>query len=364
MQKTFLYQQIVESIRNDIINGKLKPGDRLPSIRTLTKEWDCTPGTIQRAYNELAKQELVVSRAGQGTQVISKPSERKEKPIRKAELIHRADSFLLEVLTAGYSPGEIEQAVKTSLDRWRVIQQTEKKPPTHKITFTGSHDIAINWLASNFREITRQYEIELNFTGSLGGLIALAKGEADLAGSHLWDADSDTYNFPFIKRLLPGRRIAVLTLASRKLGMVLPPGNPLKISSIADLPNQEIQFINRQRGSGTRVWLDENLKKLKIIPSAINGYNNEKYTHSEIAQAIAEGEASAGIALETSALDYGLDFIFLTKERYDLVFTARNMESAPFKALIDFLNSPQAKEIIQNLGGYDTQQTGELVILE
>ena len=360
MQDDYLYQQIAESIRQEILSGKLKPGDRLPSVRGMTSQWGCTPGTVQRAYRELAGQGLVVSRAGQGTRVVEKLPPDDQTPLRRASLIHRAEAFLLEVLTAGYTPAEVESALRQALDRWRVLAQQPESPPEHTLRYAGSHDLALTWLASRFSELVPGYSLQLSFSGSLGGLIALVEGEADLAGCHLWDEESETYNVPFVRRLLPGKRVALLTLAHRRLGLIVPAGNPTNVQGLDDLPRAGQRFVNRQSGSGSRVWLDARLRQAGIDPGDILGYLDEKMTHLEVAEAVAEGGADVGLGLEAAALSYGLDFVLLTRERYDLIIPEAVFESRPLQALIEWLGSRAAKEAIQSLGGYDTHATGRI----
>ncbi len=360
MKEPFLYQKIFESIRLRILEGELKPGDRLPAVRDLTQEWGCTTGTIQRAYSELAKQGLVVSRPGQGTRITGSLPQTEDTPLRRAALVHRAEAFLLEVLTAGYHPDEIEQSFRLALDRWRITEQTPTLSGVHTVRFSGSHDLAVDWLAANFRKIAPGYSLDVSFGGSLAGLIALAEGNADLAGSHLWDAESGEYNAPFVRRLLPNRRVALVTLAYRRLGLVLPPGNPDNIRDLAGLAQPGVRFINRQSGSGTRVWLDTTLQESGIDPAAINGYAQIAYTHSDVARAVAEKHATAGLALEATARAYGLDFIFMTRERYDLVIPAESMEKPALRSLLDWLQHPETHSAIAHLGGYDAHETGKV----
>src|SRR5512136_1565966 len=118
MEEPFLYRQVADAIRQKILRGELKPGDRLPSVRAMKAKWGCTVGTVQRAYQELAAQGLVTSHAGQGTRVVGHGPARDDTPLRRAALVHRAEAFLLEVLTAGYSAGEVEDAIRQALDRW------------------------------------------------------------------------------------------------------------------------------------------------------------------------------------------------------------------------------------------------------
>lgn len=360
MDGTPLYQQIAESVRREILDGTLCPGDRVPSVREMAGQWRCTPGTVQRAYSELSRQGLVVSHRGQGTRVVSAIPAQEEAPLRRATLVHQAEAFLLEVLTAGYTPEDVEQAVRLALDRWRALSQEPQRPSTRAVRFVGSHDPAMTLIAARFTEFVPDYTLHLAFAGSLGGLIALAEGEADLAGSHLWDEESDTYNRAFVRRLLPGRRAALLTLAHRRLGLITPPGNPAGVEGLADLARGDLRFVNRQRGSGTRVWLDAHLRSQGIDPGQISGYGEELPTHSEVARTIAESRADVGMGVEAAALAYGLDFALLTMERYDLVVLATVWDSAPVQALAKWLATEEARAEIEGLGGYDTRETGRV----
>lgn len=360
MDEPYLYQQIAEAFRQEILSGRLKPGDRLPTVRQISKRWNCTVGTAQHAFQELASQGLVTSRPGQGTRVVEQPALQDETPMRRAMLVHRAETFLLEVLTGGFSLDEVERAMRQAMDRWRISEQQTEPRDEKILRFAGSHDLAITWLAGHFSEIAPGYTLQLNFSGSLGGLIALAEGKADLAGSHLWDEESDTYNLPFVRRLLPGKPAALVALAQRRLGLILPAGNPGQVRGLADLARPGLRFVNRQSGSGTRVWLDAALKRAGIAAGQILGYADEQVTHSAVAQAVAEGRAEAGVGLEAAARSFGLDFIFLTHERYDLVIPTAGMSQAPVQALLAWLRSPEARQAIEGLGGYKADQTGQI----
>ena len=364
MEESYLYRQISAAIRQQILQGELKPGDRLPSVRAMLVRWKCTIGTVQHAYQELTTQGLITSHVGQGTRVVENLPSQDDTPLRRAAVIHRAEAFLLEVLTAGYTPSEVEDAVRQALDRWRTVSLQSAVPTANTLLFSGSHDLAVAWLATHFPEIVPGHSLHINFTGSLGGLIALAEGKADLAGCHLWDAESETYNLPFIRRLLPGQRLAVVTLAHRRLGLITQPGNPAQLHGLAELTRPGLRFVNRQSGSGTRVWLDSQLRRLGISPTSLTGYAAEKNTHSEVARAIAENQADAGLGLEGAARLYGLDFVFLSKERYDLVFLADRFAQPAVQALVRWLKEPKFQEILTQLGGYDNQSTGAIQFVE
>ena len=367
MNGTPLYQQIAESVRKDILYGNLSPGDRLPSVRGMAARWQCTPGTVQRAYRELSRQGLVKSRPGQGTRVAKETSllqEKQDAALRRAALVHQAEAFLLEVLAAGHTPDEAEQAVRLALDRWRTLRRQPETPPQQVLRFVGSHDLAVSLIAARFAEVSADHALRVTFAGSLGGLIALARGEADLAGSHLWDEETGTYNEPFVRRLLPGRRTALLTLAHRRLGLITLPGNPVGVVGLEDLVQPDLRFINRQPGAGTRVWLDARLRRLGIPAEQILGYEEEALTHSAVAGAVAENRADVGLGVEAAALAYSLNFIPLRMERYDLIIPASVWGTAAIRALAQWLTTHEAMAAIANLGGYDTGETGRVTWVE
>jgi putative molybdopterin biosynthesis protein len=203
------------------------------------------------------------------------------------------------------------------------------------------------------------FALSLKYAGSLGGLMAMARGEADLAGTHLWDAISDAYNTPFVERVLPGQRLVLLTLFHRSLGLMVPTGNPQQVRGLADLARPGVRFVNRQAGSGTRVWLDAQFKALGIAPEAIAGYQQTVVTHEAVARAVAENKATAGLGIQAAALAYGLDFVPLTQERYDLVFPEGVWNSAAGQLLVGVIRSPEFRETVLRVRGYDLTSTGQ-----
>jgi molybdate-binding protein/DNA-binding transcriptional regulator YhcF (GntR family) len=356
-----LFHEIAESIRQAIYYGKLKEDDELPPVRDMAEQWGCAPGTVQRAYQELAQQGLVVSRPGQGTRVAGPAPSDDSTPLRRAALVNKTERFLLEVLAAGHTSDEADQAFRLALDRWRAVAAQPSPQPAEPLRFVGSHDPAIALIATRLGELAPGYALHVSFAGSLGGLIALAEHRAEIAGSHLWDEDSGSYNRPFVRRLLPGRRVALLTLAQRRLGLIVPPGNPAAIVDLPDLTRPGVRFINRQSGAGTRVWLDTRLHRLGIAPEQVAGYGDQRAaTHAEIARAVAAGEADVGLGIEAAALAFGLDFVCLTTERYDLVIPAEVWASQPVQRLAEWLASDEARAAIEAIGGYDTRSTGRV----
>jgi molybdate-binding protein/DNA-binding transcriptional regulator YhcF (GntR family) len=364
MEETHLYHEIARTIRKEILEGRYKPGDRLPSVRKLCEDWDCTPGTIQRAYNELARDGLLVSKAGRGTQVagvLPMAQAQGLETVRRASLVNRLESVLLEALNSGYSLAEIQQAMDLGMDRWRTTNIEQETRPQESLRFTGSHDMLVNELAHTyFGRIERNATLQLSYTGSLGGLIALAEGKTDMAGCHLWDEESGTYNLPYIHRLLPGKDLTVVTLAERRQGLLVPRGNPLNIHSLEDLTRPEIRFVNRQSGSGTRVWLDAMLARQGVVTHAITGYDDERLTHTDIARAVAEGAADVGLGLENAGSAYGLDFVFLNRERYDLVVLAKTAQNSVLKDFFRWLASGDGKNFVDKHRGYESRRSGEI----
>jgi molybdate-binding protein/DNA-binding transcriptional regulator YhcF (GntR family) len=356
-----LYRQIADALQADILAGRLRPGQRLPSVRELGRQWGCTPGTVQNAFRLLQESGLIESHKGRGSHVTSLPPSARAlagQPLRRAALVHRAEAFLLEALTAGHEVDEVEGALLLALDRWRVVERHASAPPEHTLRFAGSHDLVVAWIASHFAELVPGCSLSVAFQGSLGGLMALAAGDADVAGCHLWDEETRTYNDSFVRRVLPGRRVALVTLAQRQVGLVTAPGDPLMVRTLSDLRRPGVRFVNRQPGSGTRVWLDVQLRKAGISPSDINGYDQEAGTHSEVAQRVAESQADTGVALEGVALAYGLDFVPLTLETYDLAVPGP--ERPETAGLLSWLASPAAAAAIAAFGGYLADATGQV----
>ena len=356
--KGSLYLDIVEAVRQQIFNGVLKPGDELPSIREMSTQWNCAPGTIQRAYRELALLGLVSTQVGQGSRVAAHLEA--QTPLRRATLVNQIEAFILDILAAGYSSREIDDATREVLDRWEARSGKPNYSSLKVIRFVGSHDPIVSLIARRFPELNPEHSLTVTFAGSVGGLMALARNGADIAGCHLLDPDSGLYNSPYIRRLLPGQRVTLLTLAQRRLGLIVPHGNPDHITGLADLRRDGLRFINRQEGAGTRVWLDSQLGQMGIKSDQIEGYQREVRTHLEIAGAIAEGNADVGLGVEAASLAYGLDFVLLTTERYDLVIPAEVWNFPAIQTLARWLSSEEAKAAILGVGGYDVTQTGNV----
>ena len=226
----------------------------------------------------------------------------------------------------------------------------------------GSHDMALDLLAEQLNEVTPSTELFSLPVGSLDGLIALRQGICQLAACHLLDEVSGEYNRDFVRHLFPGKSMALFTLTNRQQGLLVRPGNPRQIKGLPDLARQDVTFINRQSGSGTRLWLDHELGKVGLPSSEISGYDRELNTHVQVGRAIAGGSADAGIGLLAAARRYDLDFIPLFVEKFDLVIPAENIAGPDLQPLLDHLQSARLRKAIDSLGGYDTSHTGDELI--
>ncbi|HEC23879.1 MAG TPA: molybdopterin biosynthesis protein, partial [Chloroflexi bacterium] len=197
--------------------------------------------------------------------------------------------------------------------------------------------------------------------GSLGGLVALRRGEAHLAGSHLLDPETGEYNWRYIDQYLPGRNVALVTLVRREQGLIVPPGNPQAISGIGDLAREDVTFVNRQRGAGTRLLLDYELERHGIAPEQVRGYEREEYTHLGVAAAVASGTASCGMGVRAAARALGLDFVSVGWERYDLVIPREYYESDLLAPLLALLHDEAFRAAVAELPGYDVSEMGQVV---
>lgn len=225
----------------------------------------------------------------------------------------------------------------------------------------GSHDLTLDLLASHLHRLRPELSLSSSNVGSLGGLLALARGEAHMAGCHLLDEHSGEYNIAYIRHYLKGHPVVVVNLVHRIQGLILPKGNPLGITSLEDLARDDVMFINRQRGSGTRMLLDYKLRELGIAPDQVNGYKRDEYTHLAVAAAVAGGRADVGLGILSAANAMGLDFAPLLSERYDLVIPAEHYESDVMRPVLDIIRGDEFRRAVDALGGYDTSAMGEVV---
>lgn len=241
------------------------------------------------------------------------------------------------------------------------IENYKDIPSSHNFRFVGSHDLVIELLAEFLKHSASPYVLKTCFKGSMEGLISLFHAEAEITGIHLWDDEEKEYNLPFIKHLLPTEAFTVVNLVQRLQGWIVPADNPDDIKSWEDITRKEIRFVNRQRGSGTRLRLDQYLLENKIPLNQIQGYENEEQTHLGVALKIANGEANAGIGIQLAAQRIGLGFIPLFKERYDLVILQATKSRPEWQQISAILDSPAFHRAIEQQAGYDASLTGKVI---
>ena len=261
---------------------------------------------------------------------------------------------LAEIRTTGFVTEKYYRARAGAFLLQELILPHSEKPI---LLFSGSHDLAIEQLAEH---LSPHIDIIAQPVGSLDGLIQLRQGLAHIAGAHLMDVDGE-YNAPTVRRLFPDRPVSMVTLAYRTQGWMVAPGNPLGIRTASDLAQPTLRFVNRNPGSGTRLWLDTELHRLGIVPAQIPGYERIAKTHTEAAEAIQNGHADAALGLEAAARQHGLDFIPLFSERYDLVFPAEVISA--LEPVLNHLQTAAFRHTMETLPGYQSAHTGEQVSL-
>ncbi|MCG0274955.1 MAG: molybdopterin biosynthesis protein [Thermosediminibacteraceae bacterium] len=236
-----------------------------------------------------------------------------------------------------------------------------KEEIENTVLMIGSHDVTIDILANELKRHYPEITLSSAHVGSMGGIIALKRGETHMAGIHLLDPETGEYNVPYIKKYLGDRRILLVNLAYRQQGLMVKKGNPKGIRGIEDLVREDVTFVNRQKGAGTRILLDLKLKELSIDPERIKGYGKEEYTHLAVAAAVAGGGADVGMGIMAAAKAFDLDFIPVGQERYDIAIPEEFFHMDSIQKILKILRSEEFKKKIEALGGYNTSMTGELI---
>jgi len=228
------------------------------------------------------------------------------------------------------------------------------------IVIIGSHDITLDILCDEIRKTGTGIRVASGNVGSLGGLLALKRGTAHMAGSHLLDIQTGEYNISYIQKHLKGVPVQVFNLATREQGLIIQRGNPKSVTGIRDLTRDDVTFVNRQPGSGTRILLDYKLEEMGIDPSRIHGYENEEYTHMNVAVAVLNGVADVGLGIMAAAKALDLDFIPVVREQYDLVVPSSFVDDPKIGFLLGVLRSGEFRKRVKGLGGYDPAKSGNL----
>ncbi|MFR9800933.1 molybdopterin biosynthesis protein [Pseudonocardia sp. RS010] len=230
------------------------------------------------------------------------------------------------------------------------------------IVAIGSHDLVLDLAASRLRAADPLVTLASSNVGSLGGLVALRDGLCHLAGSHLLDPATGEYTLPYLDRLLgPDADVAVVRLVHRQQGLIVALGNPLGLTGIGDLTRPGVRYVNRQRGAGTRVLLDQELAGRGIDPEAVPGYTREEHTHLAVAAAVAAGRADAGLGILAAARAFGLDFVPVAEEPYDLVLRTGTLADPLTAPLWELLDRADFRAAVESLGGYNCAETGRRV---
>ncbi len=231
----------------------------------------------------------------------------------------------------------------------------------HTLIMIGSHDNTVDVLAAELKRVDPRLHLSSSNVGSLGGLLALRRGQAHCAGAHLLDTETGDYNRSYVERYLTGTPVRLVQLVRRRQGLVVAPGNPKNIRGVEDLFRPDVRFVNRQAGSGTRILLDYELAKIGRTPEGIHGYDWEEYTHMAVAVSVLSGSADCGMAIYAAAKALGLDFLPVCEERYDLVIPEGCWDDPKIRRLMDVIVSARFRDRVQALGGYDPCESGTIV---
>ncbi|MDF2627327.1 MAG: molybdenum cofactor biosynthesis protein [Symbiobacteriaceae bacterium] len=262
----------------------------------------------------------------------------------------RADGML--VVPAGREG--IGEGQEVQVDLLRPLDEIQET-----VVATGSHDTALDLMSSFMRRTAVNHFLSSAHVGSLGGLLALKRGEAHMAGVHLLDEATGDYNVSYVKRYL-GRPALLALLARREQGFLVPRGNPKHIRTFADLARPDVTYVNRQRGAGTRLLLDYHLKQEGIDPSQVQGYAREEFTHLNVAAAVQSGAADTGLGILSAAKALDLDFVPITWEEYELCIPADQEQHPGVQAILNLLTQPAFQRAVADLGGYDVSEAGRL----
>jgi putative molybdopterin biosynthesis protein len=271
----------------------------------------------------------------------------------------RIDAKDLEAYKERARQGMKGEAEPETIQR-KTHSSSQARGEGRQVILTGQ-DLSLDLLSRHLEKREPGIRLLRANKGSMESLIGLFRGEVDVASTHLFDGDTETYNTPYISKLLSGYRYIVMNLVSRKAGLYVQKGNPKNLKGWADLKNKDLTLINREKGSGARVLLDEQLRLHGISRNQLTGYDHEETSHLGVAAVIANGDAEVGVGSERSAQLVGIDFIPLIEERYDLVLLKNEENHDLIQHVKDQLHSTAFKNELQYIGGYNLSKTGEII---
>lgn len=285
--------------------------------------------------------------------------------IKRGELnsyrVGRKVRFTLSDVEAYISRSKSIQAAAPPSEEMSYNLQSNSKPGSNGFVICGQ-DLMLDVLSNYMQRHPRGVPALRAYSGSYSNLIALYEGRVQVASSHLWDGDTGEYNVPYVKRLLPGIPAVIINLTYRTQGFYVAKGNPKNIKTWKDLKRPDVTIINREKGAGSRVLLDEQLRLLGIYGSSIKGYARETQSHLTVASTVARGGADVAVGNEKIARQVeGIDFIPLQRERYDLVVKKEEMATPPMQAMLEILRSEDFKTEFKGIGGYDISEMGRIV---
>jgi putative molybdopterin biosynthesis protein len=257
-------------------------------------------------------------------------------------------------------PNHVEGIKEQEVVSAEILKPAEEIEDT--LVIVGSHDNTLDILVDELKIRDTRLTLSSSHVGSMGGLMAIKRGTCHLAGSHLLDTKDGSYNISYINQILNDLPVNLVHLVMREQGLIIPKGNPKNIQGVMDLARQDVVFINRQGGSGTRILLDFHLLRLGIRPDQIKGYGTEEFTHMSMAVAVLNGAADVGLGIYAAARALELDFIPVATEQYDLIIPKSYFKMPNLQILIDTITTPGFKKRVERLGGYNTNRTGMVLM--
>ena len=336
---------VIEELLKPLIEDWLKAGaaPAATAMATLTRP----------VVSGLKDQEFVRVRMGYvGDKLMASPLSRGSGVVSS---FMKADGILTVTQgVEGYEAGEQVQV--------RLLSREDKLKNT--LVVIGSHDPLLDELANLMHLEDGSVYMSSAHVGSMGGIMAIRRGEAHAAGCHLLDTETGKYNTAFIKKYFPKGGVKLLRCVGRQQGLMLQKGNPLGIENFADIARPGLRFVNRQKGSGTRILTDYLCKKEGLTPEAIYGYDREELTHTSVAAQLASGSADAGMGIYSAAQLYDLDFLPVCIEEYDLIIPDRAWDSPMVRQLVATLKSPAFRKKILAMGGYTLDRPGEIIEIQ